>query len=235
MPAPLKAPAVFSPCAVKMNRSKLLVSQKTASPIIFIRHGETDWNREKRFQGQTDVPLNSNGKNQALDNARQLALFVDQAGLAGEQLRFVSSPLCRTTETTEIILHELGLPPQRYSRDDALTEVSFGLWEGLTPAEAKQRYYEQRQKRRKDRWSIAPPGGESFASRLNGVGEFLSRLPANSVVISHSGIMRIAFYLLQNLTETDAVRVEIPHIGCHIWQENALLQITNHPNPPQAE
>ena len=127
----------------------------------------------------------------------------------------------------ELVLVELGLPEDNYQTDAALTEISFGLWEGLTSPEAKQQYYHERQKRRKDRWNIAPPGGESFAERVEEIEQFLLNLPAHSVVISHSGIMRIIIHLLKKLAPLEAVNVEIPHIGVQIWDGKALCLAKN--------
>ncbi len=191
------------------------------APLYFIRHGETDWNLEKRFQGQTDIPLNVRGKLQALENAALL----EKAATDIDQLSFISSPLSRAIETTEIILQASKIANSRYAIDDSLTEISFGLWEGLTPAEAKQQYYQQRQRRRADRWTIAPPEGESFVSRVTAIRQFLTGVTANSVIVSHSGIMRIIFQLLLDTPPREAVRLEIPNIGVSVWDGKGLNAI----------
>jgi len=195
-----------------------------ASPLYFIRHGETDWNRQRRFQGQSDVPLNQCGKEQAHKNGALLAEYLSKCRLQNTQLFFISSPLVRARETTEIILEEAGLQKDLYSTSNALKEISFGLWEGLTSAEAKQQYYHERQRRRTNRWSIAPPEGQSFAQRVNEVHQLLVRLPAHCVIISHSGIMRIILHILEILPSNEAVNADIPHIGIHIWDGTSLVQ-----------
>jgi probable phosphoglycerate mutase len=106
-----------------------------------------------------------------------------------------------------------------------LQEISFGLWEGLTSAEAKQQFYEQRQRRRRDRWSIAPPEGESFASRVDGIHQLLVSLPANCVIVSHSGIMRIILHILGKLPPNEAVKADIAHIGLVIWDGKSLKHV----------
>ncbi|WP_035799946.1 histidine phosphatase family protein [Crocosphaera chwakensis] len=93
--------------------------------LLFIRHGETQWNRESRFQGIRDIPLNENGKNQA----QKAANFLKNIPIAFG----VSSPLLRPKETAEIILQyhpdiTLDLRP-------ALTEICHGLWEGKLESE----------------------------------------------------------------------------------------------------
>ena len=94
--------------------------------LFLARHGETDWNREGRFQGHADPPLNGTGRAQAA----QLA-----AGLADVELSAVySSPLRRALETARVVAaaHELEAVAL-----DALREVDVGSWQGLTRADAK--------------------------------------------------------------------------------------------------
>jgi probable phosphoglycerate mutase len=195
------------------------------SPLYFVRHGETDWNRQHRFQGQTDIPLNRRGKIQARKNASLLFGVIGNDLEAKKQLSFISSPLVRALETTKIILENSDLQNTGFNTSDTLKEISFGLWEGLTPAEAKQQYYHERQKRRQDRWSIAPPGGESFASRVTGIGQLLVSVPAHSVIVSHSGILRIILHVLGKQPANEAVKADIPHIGLGVWDGLSLSRI----------
>lgn len=95
--------------------------------ILLVRHGETEWNRERRIMGKEDVPLNETGQKQAyhmrssLVNAPLDALYV--------------SPILRAKETAEIIMEERELNPLFDSR---LEEVDYGDWVGLTFEEAKE-------------------------------------------------------------------------------------------------
>jgi len=97
--------------------------------FLFVRHGETDWNREGRLQGTRDIPLNDEGRHQA----RRLARAWD---LGGDVL--ISSPLLRARETAEILGASLGLLLR--STDFRLVERGFGQSEGLTLAERRSRY-----------------------------------------------------------------------------------------------
>ncbi|QHT57569.1 histidine phosphatase family protein [Cellulomonas sp. H30R-01] len=91
--------------------------------VFLVRHGETDWNRERRLQGRTDIPLNATGLAQA-EAAARLLTGVDAV---------VSSPLARARRTGEIVARVLHLPAP--ALDERLVERCYGAKEGLTPAE----------------------------------------------------------------------------------------------------
>lgn len=93
--------------------------------FLLVRHGETEWNRQKKFQGQIDVPLNTTG----LAQAEQVATFLQQVPVDFA----VSSPLVRPKATAEAILqHHPAIP---FTLNDGLREISHGLWEGKLEAE----------------------------------------------------------------------------------------------------
>ncbi|MBD3881647.1 histidine phosphatase family protein [Phormidium tenue FACHB-886] len=98
--------------------------------LLLVRHGETDWNRQKRFQGQIDVPLNEMGKVQAGQAAEFLkAVQIDRA---------LTSPMLRPKETAEAILQYH--PDLMLEQVPDLAEISHGLWEGKLEAEIEQAY-----------------------------------------------------------------------------------------------
>lgn len=98
-------------------------------PFYFLRHGQTDWNREGRYQGRSDIPLNANGIAQARAAAQSLAAVgID---------RVVASPLIRALKTAEIVAVPRGLP---IHIDGALVERHFGSFEGLVIREVKARH-----------------------------------------------------------------------------------------------
>src|SRR5688500_196036 len=84
-------------------------------PLTFVRHGETDWIRELRFQGQKDIALNAIGRRQAARNGRALAGI-----LAARDWRLVASPLGRTAETMRILLAAAGQPERCFETDPIL-------------------------------------------------------------------------------------------------------------------
>ncbi|HEU0246846.1 MAG TPA: histidine phosphatase family protein [Gaiellaceae bacterium] len=97
--------------------------------LVLVRHGETDWNRENRFQGHADIPLNEAGRAQARD-------LVLELGDEGFQAMY-SSPLLRAYETAAILAESLDFEVERA---DDLMEVDVGSWTGLTRVEVETRF-----------------------------------------------------------------------------------------------
>ncbi|QZZ20326.1 histidine phosphatase family protein [Leptothermofonsia sichuanensis E412] len=103
---------------------------RTGHRLLLVRHGETNWNRDKRFQGQIDVPLNEMGRVQS----GQAAEFLKPV-----PIRYaVTSPMLRPKETAEIILQHH--PDVDLELEDNLREISHGLWEGKLETEIEQEY-----------------------------------------------------------------------------------------------
>lgn len=96
----------------------------TRTHIHFIRHGQTDWNNDNRYQGTSDIPLNETGREQAATLA---------AAMQGESWdRIVSSPLSRAFETASAVAGTLGIPEAEIVPDKRAMERSYGDAEGLT-------------------------------------------------------------------------------------------------------
>lgn len=117
--------------------------------IVLIRHGETDWNVEGRYQGQADPPLNARGREQAHKLARELA----KTGIDV----IYSSPLRRAWETAEIVARVLGVPLHPEPR---LMEIHQGEWQGRLRSEIAARYPELFRRWLTEPWEVTPPGGE---------------------------------------------------------------------------
>lgn len=142
--------------------------------LYLVRHGETDWNAQRRIQGSTDIPLNATGRSQAAATAKLL-----------ERRRFdavVASPLSRAAETGAIIAEHLGLDqPSTYP---GLAERTYGDAEGLTNDEVLDRYPHD-----------DVPGRESRSALLARVtetlGEIAVRFDAGAVVVAtHGAVIR---------------------------------------------
>ncbi|HEU0163727.1 MAG TPA: histidine phosphatase family protein, partial [Thermomicrobiales bacterium] len=98
----------------------------TKTTVYLVRHGETDWNRIRRYQGTTDIPLNATGEQQAA----QLAAYLGTHELAPEGDAIVSSPLMRAFVTARAIGDALGIT--EILTDDDLMERAYGVAVGST-------------------------------------------------------------------------------------------------------
>jgi broad specificity phosphatase PhoE len=119
--------------------------------LCLVRHGQTNWNLEGRYQGQSDVPLNENGRAQARNLAEQLQ---GQPFLA-----IYTSSLLRAKETADIIAAAVHLP---VTFEPRLAEINQGEWEGQLVDGIKTRYAELWQQHTIDPASVRPPGGETI-------------------------------------------------------------------------
>lgn len=158
-------------------------------PIYLIRHGQTDWNAEGRFQGQHDIPLNDIGRGQASRNGLLLqSLIGDRQG----DFAFVSSPMTRTRQTMELVRGAMGLDPLAYATDDALVELCFGDWEGHTLAELKDLFPDAMRRREADKWNFVPPGekAESYEILSWRVSGWLQSVTGPTVCVTHGGVIR---------------------------------------------
>jgi len=166
--------------------------------ILLARHGETDWNRESRFQGHADPRLNGLGREQAAELA---------AVLAGEELAAVySSPLQRAFETAEVVAEGHGLSPVPV---DGLREVDVGSWQALTRDEVEQRFPDQFR-----RWLDHGPGwgdGESYEQMSERVLAALRDLSARHegeriIAVTHGGPIRAALASAEGIRHAEARR-----------------------------
>jgi len=159
--------------------------------FYFIRHGETDWNRERRLQGQHDIPLNPLGRSQAQRCGVLLRDLLAQGGRSIADYDYVSSPLGRARETMELMREAMGLEPGLYRTDARLMEMSFGRWEGFTYAELQTREAAALVERDLDKWGFVLPGGESYAQLEARVQVWYDGIERETVASAHGGVCRV--------------------------------------------
>jgi probable phosphoglycerate mutase len=158
--------------------------------LYYVRHGQTDWNAEQRLQGQHDIPLNALGRAQAIQCGEILrGLFLRDGRQAGD-FDYFASPLSRARVTMELLRGQLGLDPDGYRTDVRLMELSFGRWEGFTPAELQVREAEAYAARERDKWNFVLPGGESYAQLIIRVRAWHQTIARDAVVSAHGGVAR---------------------------------------------
>lgn len=174
--------------------------------LYFIRHGETDWNAQARYQGQVDIPLNDTGRAQARRNGEVLrAAIADPAAFD-----FVSSPLGRTRETMAIVRAAFGLTLDGVRFDDRLREMNYGHWEGQLAADLPQTDPEGVAERARDWWHWRPDGGESYEDLTKRVSSWLETITRDTVVSSHGGVSRAIRGAVVPVDRAEVPRLTVP-------------------------
>ena len=175
--------------------------------LFFVRHGETDWNKIQRYQGQTDIPLNDTGRAQAARNGRVLGELL---GAAKERFDYVASPLERTVETMEIVRANMGLPPRPFETDPRLKEQNFGHWEGLIWSELPKLDPGGYAARLADTWNWTPRDGENYEMVRARVLPWLEAIARDTVVVSHGNISRTIRGIVLGLDRAVIPKLEVP-------------------------
>lgn len=162
--------------------------------FFLVRHGETEWNTQRRIQGWADSPLTSLGLAQAEAHGRLLGTF--------EIDRVLASPLGRTMQTLVPIVQETGVVAEY---DNRLREVCMGDWSGRTAQELQAQYLDQWQARLDDPEGYCPPNGESRLDVKRRVAPLVTELidaPHQTVVlVSHGITIRVLLGLLLGPSE----------------------------------
>jgi len=180
---------------------------KPGVTLYFVRHGETDWNLAKRYQGQRDIPLNATGRAQAARNGRVLAQTL---GADATTFDYVASPLARARETMEIVRRELALAPEEYRTDERLKEIHYGHWEGLLWDDLPRLDPAGVAARTADTWGWQPAGGESFQALSSRVEGWLAEISRNSVIVAHGGVSRALRGIALGLATAEIPSLPVP-------------------------
>ncbi|MBD2538020.1 histidine phosphatase family protein [Coleofasciculus sp. FACHB-SPT36] len=163
--------------------------------LLLVRHGETDWNRQKRFQGQIDVPLNDNGREQA----RKAAEFLKDVPIDFA----VTSPMLRPKETAEIILKYH--PNLQIDLQASFAEIGHGLWEGKFEEEIELSYPGMLEQWRESPETVQMPEGENLqqvwdraiAAWQDMVASYSGDRPKTGLVVAHDATNKVLLcYLL---------------------------------------
>jgi len=175
--------------------------------LILLRHGETDWNRELRFQGHVDVSLNAIG----LEQARRLA-----RRMAGEKVhRLYASDLLRAQQTAEPVARQLGLATVS---DADLREQSFGRVDGMSVDDIKAQHPQAWEGWLSFREDFCMPEGESTRQFHARVMDAVRRLVAahrgeTLVVVTHGGVLDMIYRTARSLGLNGPRQSEIPNAG----------------------
>jgi phosphoserine phosphatase len=193
--------------------------QSRGPRFLLIRHGETDWNRAGKFQGQIDVPLNDNGRNQASLAAEFLKTIEIDFGF--------TSPMLRPKETAQIILKDRS-SNLTLDEDADLREIGHGLWEGKFEAEIKAEYPGEL-----ERWQSAPesvqmPEGENLQdvwTRATAAWQKIIALvgdrPQTGIVVAHDATNKVLLCNLLGLGLADIWKIK---------QGNGAVTVIDYPD-----
>ena len=182
------------------------VALKPGITLYLIRHGETDWNREARYQGQRDIPLNETGIAQARRHGEVLkSLMPSVAGFD-----FVASPLERAVETMQLIRSALGLDPDAFRIAPEIAELSYGHWEGELAAELPAKDPAGVAGKASDPYGWRPRGGESYRDLEARVTAWLGGLTTDTLAVSHGGVSRVARGALLGIDRDIVPSLEVP-------------------------
>lgn len=183
------------------------------SGFFLVRHGETMWNKCRKYQGQTDVPLNDTGREQAcklsvrLEKQRLDAVYASDLGRAIETARIIAKP------------HNIEVVGSR-----ELREINFGIWEGYNFEEIMNKWPNEYKKWLDEPWYSNPPGGETLNELTFRVKKFFNEAAArhpdqNVLVVTHAGPIRAFLSVLLRLEKSFFWKFKI---------SNASLTIVNY-------
>ncbi|MEG4586822.1 histidine phosphatase family protein [Microcoleus sp. MOSTC5] len=185
--------------------------------LLLVRHGETDWNKAGKFQGQIDVPLNDNGREQS----RRAAEFLKDVKLDFA----ISSSMLRPKETAEIILKYHG--GLQLELRDELREISHGLWEGKFESEIEQSYPGLLEEWKTSPENVQMPEGENlqhvWTRAIASWREIVQSVSGTGIVVAHDAINKAILCHLFNLEPE------------HFWkfkQGNGAVSVIDYPHGP---
>ncbi|MDF2367719.1 histidine phosphatase family protein [Sneathiella sp.] len=171
--------------------------------LLVIRHGKTEWNLKRKIQGRTDIPLSELGR-------IELAGMRLPAEFGG--FNWTSSPLKRTRETAEL------LGAKNLKIEPALIEMNWGEWEGETLSDLSEKYGAEFKYNESRGLNMTPPGGESPADVAARLKPWLQGLEADTIAVTHKGVIRALKSLAYNWDMTDKAPVKFDWATGHLFE-----------------
>jgi probable phosphoglycerate mutase len=193
-----------------------------APTIYYIRHGETSWNAAGRLQGTLDIPLNELGRKQAAHAGQLLAGLFARDGRDKHDLAYVASPLGRARSTMDFVREVLGLTAGDYALDDRLREIGYGRWEGSTLAEMQAQDPDLFAKRQTEKWTMSPPGGETYAEVQVRMQDWYNSVKSDTVAVAHGGTCRALMVALGFETQLSAADLYIEQGVVYVFADGSL-------------
>jgi probable phosphoglycerate mutase len=175
--------------------------------MFVILHGQTEWNRDGRLQGQSDSPLTDFGREQSRSAARTLLEIAGSGGICN----IVSSPLGRTQATANIIASTFEQACAPIRLDERLKEMRLGRWEGLTREEIAERFGDLIAGTTREDVFFRAPGGESYSILAARLRSWLDSIDANGdvVAVTHGIASRVLRGIYLGLDPSDSLRLPL--------------------------
>ena len=177
--------------------------------LVLVRHGQSIWNLENRFTGETDIPLTEKGREEAKAAGRKLKGLPIAQGF--------TSLLQRAIDTMTLILQETGHTDLPVTRDKALNERNYGQLQGLNKAEVARQYGDEQVAVWRRSFSVRPPGGESLEDTAARVIPYYQRAiepllleGKDILIVAHGNSLRALMMRLENISEEEIAHVDLP-------------------------
>ncbi len=179
---------------------------KASCRLILVRHGQTEWNKQIRFQGIADIPLDDEGMRQAEFLSQRIASWPPDV--------IYTSPLNRAKSTAQIISRQFDIQPIIVPE---LIEVNFGIWEGVSIPQLEHDDPEAITRWKADPFFNVPEGGESWpeiCERLSrAMNAIISAGHERVIVVAHGGVMRVLIAMILGIDPHKAWNVEASNCG----------------------
>ena len=185
--------------------------------IYLLRHGETLFNTQGRYQGELDSPLTTDGIEQVKNISRLLKMYIHDPN----EWEIITSPLGRARQSTEIICETIGFDRKKVTIDNRLREVSVGAWAGLATKEIEDSWPELLENTDSYNWYFNSPNGESYNSVVERVSEWLESIKNRPkiIAVSHGLTGRILRGVYSNLEKEHALKLEV--------SQNTFFKLSN--------
>ncbi len=196
--------------------------------LVLIRHGQSEWNLEKRFTGLRDPALTTTGALEAREAGKKLLALNMTFEIA------FTSELRRAQQTLEIVLDEIGQKTTPTVFSAAINERDYGDLSGMSKSEAKKKWGEEQVRLWRRSFDVAPPNGESLGDTVARVTPFFTveLLPRvmrgeNVLVVAHGNSLRALAMGLEGLTPETIADLEISTADIRLYEFDADAKIVS--------